>query len=240
MKKKVHGTPWGSRVVQRIPDLEELSFYRKLKKMGKRHNFDYPHSAQVCRLSLALFDCLEDELGLRKRDRRLLMAGSLLHDIGAHRRKGKKTAKRPQKRPKSTAGHEHHHHHKRGQRIILKEGVPGLDPIETKIVASIARYHTKAAPHKKHSHYRHFSKNDKRRVRKLSALVRIADSLDRRHASMVRDLRCNFSDDGEELTIWVFCKKHAFDWRPKHRTGLFEKEFGAKVRIQVLFGTAVG
>lgn len=200
--------------------------------MGKRHNFDLKHSAQVCRLSLALFDELRRLHGLKARDRELLMVAALLHDIGSHRRMGG--------RAKGTTGHEHPHHHKRSQRIILKKGVSGLKDKEALIVSCVARYHTKGLPQKGHEHYRDLGHTDRKRVRRMAALMRIADSLDRRHASMVKDLRCVASKDGKEETIWVFCKKHAFDWRPKHRTDLFERELGLKVRIQVLFGTAVG
>ena len=230
-KDKVHGTPWGERIVPKVSELEAQGFYRALKAMGKRHNFDYPHSAQVCRLSLALFDSLKRTHGLGKRERKLLMTASLLHDIGAH----KKGA-----RVKATPGHEHPHHHKRSQRLILKEGIGGLTDREVAMVACVARYHTSATPHKRHSHFQALDHKAKKVVRRLASLLRIADSLDRRHASMVKDLRCQPSDHGKRLTIWVFCKKHAFDWRPKHKVGLFEREFGIKVRIQVLFGTAVG
>lgn len=233
-KAKVHGSPWGERRVAHVSELEAIERFQWWRAMGARHNFDYRHSVQVCRLSLALFDELRDVHGLGPRDRTILMAASLLHDIGAHRSKGKA--------PKGAPGHEHPHHHKRSQRIILEEGVPGLDDEEVAIVACTARYHTHALPHKSHHHFRDLGKEGRDRVRRLAALLRIADSLDRRHASMVRDLRCVLHDDedGATVTVWVYCKKHRFDWRPKHRTDLFEREFGLRARIQVLFGTAVG
>jgi len=231
-KDKVHGTPWGKRLVPKVSELEAMGYYHTLKTVGKRHNFDYPHSAQVCCLSLALFNSLKRFHGLGKKERKLLMVAALLHDIGAHKKKVGPVRARP--------GHEHPHHHKRSQRLILKEGIEGLTDREVSIVACVARYHTSAAPHKRHSHYGGLDHDARRIVRKLASILRIADSLDRRHASMVQDMRCQLSDHGKVLTIWVFCKKHAFDWRPKHRIGLFEKEFDVKVRIQVLFGTSIG
>lgn len=231
-KETVHGTPWSRRRVAHVSELEADGNYRRWKIMGSRHSFDHVHSAQVCRLALALFDELKNVHGLGPRDRVLLMAAALLHDIGAHRRKATPVGAR--------LGHEHPHHHKRSQRIILDEGVPGLDDEETRVVACVARYHTHALPHRSHNHFRDLCKHERRRVCRLAAMLRIADSLDRRHKAMVKDLRCHLSEDGGELTIWVFCKKHRFDWRPKHRTDLFEKEFGVTVRIQILFGTAVG
>jgi len=186
----------------------------------------------VCRLSLALFDSLKLYHRLGKWERKLLMAAALLHDIGAHKKNVGPV--------KSIPGHEHPHHHKRSQRLILKESIEGLTDHEVSIVACVARYHTSAAPQKSHSHYADLGHGARKVVRRLASILRIADSLDRRHASMVQDMKCQLSDHGKVLTIWVFCKKHAFDWRPKHRTGLFEKEFDMKVRIQVLFGTTVG
>jgi exopolyphosphatase/guanosine-5'-triphosphate,3'-diphosphate pyrophosphatase len=226
--KKVQGTPWGVRLAPKISQLEKNNFFRKLKRMGRKYNFDYQHAAQVCRLSLALFDDLKGIHKLPGSDRKLLMAAALLHDIGAHKIKNATPVK----------GHEYPHHHKRSQKIILRRGVPGLNQVDAEIVANVVRYHTKGLPSNNHIHYRDLNAKKKTKVRRMAALVRIADTLDRRHVSMVQDLRSQISKDGKEIVIWVFCKKHEFDWRPKHRTDLFEKEFGMKVRIQLLFGTA--
>jgi exopolyphosphatase/guanosine-5'-triphosphate,3'-diphosphate pyrophosphatase len=50
--------------------------------LGRRFHFDEAHAQQVSRLALALFDQLEPLHGLGGKERRLLLAGALLHDIG--------------------------------------------------------------------------------------------------------------------------------------------------------------
>ena len=219
-----------------VKELEEDPHFRDLKNLGDRFNLEYQHSVQVCRLALAIYDELQQVHGLPDRDRTLLMAASFLHDIGAF---GPNS--RILKDGKVVHGvHEYKHHHKRSQRILLDEGAPDLTEAEVRLVSCVARYHTHSVPKAHHPVYRDLPKRDKRRVRLLSAILRVADSLDRRHASMARDLRCHLSEDGRMLTIWLFCRKHDFDWRPKHRTDLFEDEFKVEVKVPVLFGARVG
>jgi len=235
-EREVTESPWGSHILISLEELEKDPWFQDMKRLGERYNFEYKHSAQVCRLSLALFDDLQEYHKLYERDRTLMMAGAFLHDIGAFGRDSQ---------PASVRGnvhgtHDYRHHHKRSQSIILEEGVPDLTNQENKVVSCVARYHTKGLPEKSDAVYKDLSPTLKKKVRLMSALLRIADSLDRRHASMAKDLKCHQSKDGKTLSIWLFCKEHDFDWRPKHRTDLFEKEFVVKVKIPVLFGVRVG
>jgi len=234
--REVLESPWGCRRLMPLVELEKDLFFQDLKRLGDRFNFEYQHSAQVCRLSLALFDELEKYHGLGERDRTLMMAGALLHDIGAFGINSPSDLARGN----IHGVHEYKHHHKRSQKIILEEGVPDLTCIEVKVVSCVARYHTKGVPKDDDKVFKDLSKALKRKVRILAAILRVADSLDRRHASMAKDLKCQLSEDKKTLTIWLFCKEHGFDWRPKHRTDLFEDVFKAQVKIPVLFGVRVG
>jgi exopolyphosphatase / guanosine-5'-triphosphate,3'-diphosphate pyrophosphatase len=234
--REVYESPWGCNRIMNLVDLEKDLFFKDLKILGDRYNFEYVHSAQVCRLSLAIFDDLQELHKLCERDRTLMMAGSLLHDIGAF---GLSSA--PAKERVGQHGiHDYKHHNKRSQKILLEDGVPDLTSKEVQIVSCVARYHTKDLPKNKDEIFKDLSASDKKKVRILAGILRVADSLDRRHASMAKDLKCSPSKDGKTMTIWLFCKKHDFDWRPKHKTDLFEEVFTLKVKIPVLFGVKVG
>jgi exopolyphosphatase/guanosine-5'-triphosphate,3'-diphosphate pyrophosphatase len=56
------------------------------------------------------------------------------------------------------------------------------------MVGCIARYHRRAAPSPKHESFGSLRPEDQRKVRQLSAILRIADSLDRGHRSKVQKL----------------------------------------------------
>jgi exopolyphosphatase/guanosine-5'-triphosphate,3'-diphosphate pyrophosphatase len=234
--REVYDSPWGTIRILTLAELEKDLFFKDLKRLGDRYNFEYVHSAQVCRLSLAIFDDLQELHKLCERDRTLMMAGSLLHDIGAF---GLSSAPANERVGKHGI-HDYKHHNKRSQKIILEDGVPDLTSKEILIVSCVARYHTKGLPKNDDKVFKDLSKPEKKKVRVLAGILRVADSLDRRHASMAKDLRCSPSKDGKTMTIWLFCKKHDFDWRPKHKTDLFEEVFAFKVKIPVLFGVKVG
>jgi exopolyphosphatase/guanosine-5'-triphosphate,3'-diphosphate pyrophosphatase len=234
--REVLESPWGTHRLMALVELERDPFFQDLKRLGDRYNFEYQHSAQVCRLSLALFDDLQEYHHLDERDRALLMAGSFLHDIGAF---GQSSAS-AEARAGVHGVHDYKHHHKRSQKILLKEGVPDLASEEVRLVSCVARYHTKGLPEDTDEVYKDLSKAQRKKVRILAGILRVADSLDRRHASMAKDLRCHLSRDRKTLTIWLYCKEHGFDWRPKHRTDLLEEVFVVQVKIPILFGVRVG
>ncbi len=51
-------------------------------RLGRRYHFDEAHARQVCRFATQLFDDLQRVHAFGERDRLLLRAAALLHDIG--------------------------------------------------------------------------------------------------------------------------------------------------------------
>ncbi|MCD6361275.1 MAG: HD domain-containing protein, partial [Armatimonadetes bacterium] len=126
------------------------------------------HSAQVTRLAAALFDALRFEHGLGASERELLLAAGVLHDIG-----WSVSATR---------------HHKISARLIEEMDLPDFDDRERAIIAALACYHRKALPKKKHRIFGNLSGPDRRVVRSLAAILRVADGLDRSHGGVVQDV----------------------------------------------------
>lgn len=127
---------------------------------------DVGHSRRVTRLAMSMFDQLAEPLGLDARDRLVLETGALLHDIGW--RGGQ-------------AGH-----HKESMRMILAEPNLGLSDRDQLLAANIARYHRRALPSLRHAKYRQLIEADRRRVKLLAGLLRLADGLDSGHRGRVR------------------------------------------------------
>ena len=97
--------------------------------------------------------------------------GSLLHDIGWI--KGWKG------------------HHKTALRTIRDTTLLPFDNRERLIIGSIARYHRRALPKKKHAHFAALGAWEREIVRVLAGILRVADGLDRTHQSLVEKLSCD-------------------------------------------------
>src|SRR5206468_987660 len=108
-------------------------------------------------------------------------------------------------------------HHRHTEYLIQSHEMAGFSRDEVGIIALAARYHRKGEPRKNHDAFAALSKNDRRRVRFLAAILRIADALDRTHARLVRAVRCVISektvqmrldaDQDPELEIWAGRRK---------------------------------
>jgi exopolyphosphatase/pppGpp-phosphohydrolase len=138
--------------------------------LARRCRYEREHTHHVTGLALRLFDRLQELHGLGQAERGWLIYASLLHDIGwIEGRKG---------------------HHKTALRLILEDNSLPLDDRQRRIVGLVARHHRKAAPSREHELFVALRKADRQVVRVLAGLLRVADGLDRMHASAVRDVRC--------------------------------------------------
>jgi exopolyphosphatase / guanosine-5'-triphosphate,3'-diphosphate pyrophosphatase len=142
---------------------------RSVHDFGARCHFDVVHSERVRTLALRLFDSLGARLGLLPEDRPVLADAALLHDVGYHI---------------GFRGHHKHSYH-----LILHAELLGLSPAEQVMVANVARYHRGKAPDKSHENLAGLAPEVRRRIKRLAAILRVADGLDRGHTGAVRDVR---------------------------------------------------
>lgn len=160
---------------------DQLEIWNESLTLAKACDFEVGHSFQVIRLALRLFDELAPMHQLGSQERfRLLLAG-LLHDIGWA--EGWKR------------------HHKTSLNIILTSPMLSFDHRERLLIGSICRYHRGALPNLKHDHFSSLDEKDRLLVTQLSAILRIADSLDRTHRDIIRDLKADIDKD----TIRISC-----------------------------------
>jgi len=76
-------------------------------------------------------------------------------------------------------------HHKISQRMIESSRDLSFPAKTKRIVASVARYHKGALPKATHRSFTELSPADRGAVTRLSAILRVADGLDRTHRSVV-------------------------------------------------------
>ena len=145
----------------RYPDVRR----RSIIELGERCGFWAEHANQVARLSLSIFDQTRSAHGLGEKEREWLEYGALLHDIGSH------------------ISYERHHRH--SYYLIKNGGLRGFEPDEPEVIALVARYHRQAPPKKSHDLYGALPAKLRRTVKRLSAMVRVAEGLDRSHAQTV-------------------------------------------------------
>ncbi len=155
--------------------LDELDPHmRAVYDLAESCRYEVAHTHHVMWLALRLFDELHPLHQLDHIHRRWLRFAAMLHDIGWI--EGGKA------------------HHKTSLRLILTSPLLPWPRRKRLIVGSIARYHRRALPKVRHEHFAELSPADRKSVRTLAAILRVADALDHAHRSNVRDLSCDIDD----------------------------------------------
>jgi exopolyphosphatase/guanosine-5'-triphosphate,3'-diphosphate pyrophosphatase len=168
-----------ARVAPTIADPGEARA-RSVAEFAARCHVEQPHSSHVQTLSLALFDAIGERLGCTKEDRDALADAALLHDSGYH------------------ISYERHHKH--SYHLILHADLLGLPPSDQVVIANVARYHRGNAPKKTHRNFGMLEKSLRRRIQRLSAILRVADGFDRGHVSAVADLKVRWTQRALRIT----------------------------------------
>ena len=188
--------------------------YRSILNLARQCNYDEPHTVKVLRFCETIFNSIKDRFELTDRDREFLEAACLLHDIGH-----------------SISQSQHHRH---SYYLIKNSELLGYNNDEIEIIANIARYHRKSHPKQKHADYYKLSALNKRRVRMLAGILRIADGLDRGHKGIIEKIE--ISMNAPEYKIKTY-PRDGFDptleiWGADMRKGLFEEAFGYSVVVE--------
>jgi len=179
--------------------------------LGRRMHFDEAHGRHVARLAGALFDQLPGVHHLERSDRSLLTAAGILHDVGTF------------------IGLRRHHKH--SHYIISESELAGLTQNEIDIVANTARYHRKTAPAPHHEAFMKLSEADRNRVTRLSAILRIADALDREHLQRVQRVSASVRAGALELSVHGRGELLLERWALQKKGQMFEKVFGLTVTM---------
>lgn len=190
------------------------------RALARRCRYERAHSEHVTDLSLSLFDQLMTEssfvlnLGEDSRERSMLQAAAILHDIGC--------------------SIEYRRHHKRSADMVRWAGLPSCTPRETELIAQICRYHRRAVPSMKHGDYQALGPRDRAIVARLAGILRVADALDRSHRQRVERVHLRFGR--EELLIEAGstqqCREELAAAAVK--SDLLASVVGAKVRFAVV------
>jgi exopolyphosphatase/guanosine-5'-triphosphate,3'-diphosphate pyrophosphatase len=192
---------------------------RSVLQLGRACGFDELHARRVAAMALELFDSAR-EAGLHHlgdRARELLEYSALLHDVGMFL---------------AYSNHQAHTYY-----LIRNADLLGFDQREIAIIATVGYFHRHKYPKKKHPQYAALDRRDRKTVRALAILLRIAESLDRSHTGVVqqaRFVRKNknrvtleiYGDENYQLELWGVLNQRR----------VFEKAFKCKLQVATCQG----
>ncbi len=153
---------------------------RSVQQFAERTQYEEPHARHVQKIALQLFDAIGARIGCTPEDRDTLRDAALLHDTGYHI--------------------SYNDHHKHSYHLIVHAELLGVSPEEQVIMANVARYHRGAVPKVKHPTFAQLTADQQQRVRRLSALLRVADGFDRGHIGAVQQVKVRWTERALRLT----------------------------------------
>jgi exopolyphosphatase/guanosine-5'-triphosphate,3'-diphosphate pyrophosphatase len=193
---------------------------RSVEFMARRVGALDRHSRQVARLSLLLFDALLPVHGLEPRDRELLEYAALLHDAGYW------------------IGAEKHHKH---AYYLIREGpLEGFSREEIQVIGLTARYHRGKTPKPRHEGFEKLSRDGRRRVMALAALLRVGDGLDRSHGGLVKAMDVVLNGSSVTLNLLSDHDLTLELYAAERRADLFRKVFDRELVFEVRKDAPVG
>ncbi len=182
-----------------------------VQSLARRCSWPEAHSRHVARLALEFFDQSTDLHRLGPVDRELLEYAALLHDIGEH---------------VSTDGH-----HRHAAYLVANGQLRGFSPGEVDLLGALVRWHRRGEPKAGDDLYGTLTDVDLGRLRKLTAILRVADGLDRSRNQAVTDV------DVQVAPELVLVRTRARDdvelehWGARRKRELFERVFGRELEI---------
>ncbi len=184
---------------------------RSARILAARYQSDPGHGGHVGNLCKRFFDDLADLHQLSPHDALLLQVAAILHEVGTY------------VSPRA--------HHKHSEYLILNSEVFGLDRLDVSIVALVARYHRHSGPVLDHPRYAALTTDDRIRVTKLAALLRVADALERTHAQRVAEIEIRREPGKLRLRLPGLADAAVERLAMASKADLFEQVFGLTVII---------
>lgn len=193
---------------------------RSIEQLARAIEAERDHARHIVYLTLRLFDQTR-ALGLHDYgpgERELLEYAALLHDVGVFI---------------SHIGHHRHSHY-----IIRHAELAGFTAEEIEIIANLAYFHRKSPPRKRHEHFLALPRPEQRMVRKLAALLRLAEGLDRSHLGLVQDVKVEVDKKAPSpgkvtLTLFSETDPRLEVWYVGSEQTAFEDAYGLPLEIAV-------
>ena len=179
------------------------------RNLLRKYHGDEMHAECVRMIAVKIYDTLRKDLGFSEHVRTLLETAAILHDIGGFIR------------------YDNHNLH--SSYIIRNSEIFGLSRKDNTIVAEIAKYHKGDSVPQDEESFLMLPRSDRMTILKLTAILRIADAMDRGHIQKFSDFSIKIQQNSivihTKTTNNTVLEKIAL----KEKSGMFESVFGYKV-----------
>jgi exopolyphosphatase/guanosine-5'-triphosphate,3'-diphosphate pyrophosphatase len=180
--------------------------------IARRYGAKTAHAEHVRRIALDLFDSLRAFLDLDPRDRLLMEVAAVLHDVGRFI--------------------NDRDHHKHGMYVVGWSEIIGLDERSRNVVALLVRYHRKGRPKVQHVEFGSLPTEERLRVSKLAAVLRMADAMDRGHEQRVGRIEARVRETALEIVAESAGDLSVEIAAIERKGNLFEDLTGLKVSLR--------
>jgi exopolyphosphatase / guanosine-5'-triphosphate,3'-diphosphate pyrophosphatase len=170
------------------------------------------HGEHVAVLAGEIFDGVQTVAPMPAGARELLIAAALVHDVGFLI--------------------NHSQHHKHAYHLIMHSDLAGFSSREIELLANVVRYHRRALPAKAHANFARLDRPDRKLVRQLAGILRIAVALNRSHTQSVVGVRCHATRERVRLTLLARAEPQVELWDVRRKLPLFEKAFGVPLELR--------
>lgn len=176
-----------------------------VQSLARRCSWPEAHSRHVAKLALQLFDQTRELHHMDDEDRELLEYGAILHDIGEH------------------VAHEGHDRH--AAYLVHHGNLRGLTPASISVLTGLVRWHRRGDPKANDDLVGKLEPDQRDRVRRLAALLRIADGLDRGRKQIVTSVQARIGPELVLLHIRSNGDPELELWGARRKRELFERAF---------------
>jgi exopolyphosphatase/guanosine-5'-triphosphate,3'-diphosphate pyrophosphatase len=181
-----------------------------------KYHVNADHAEQVTKLAEMIFRQTHDVLhNYSPVVGHLLWSAAMLHDVGTFiGRSG---------------------HHKHSYYLIKHGGLLGHSEEEVELIANIARYHRGSAPKDSHPGYAGLSSEEKQLVSGMSAILRVAEALDRSHHQVFEQASLKVeSTEKHRILNLTLTLKPGEDcqpelWALQEKKNYFEEQFQVRI-----------
>lgn len=190
---------------------------RSVRKLARKYKAD---GEAVATFATSLFDQTKGSLhNLDPLAREYLWAAAMLHNSGHYV--------------------SHSAHHKHSYYLIRNGGLLGFTETEVEVIGNIARYHRKSLPKRRHESYSSLpTKQERKLVDQLSAILRLAVALDRARSGAIQSVEAIVDADEAVLNLILTpndpnnpCELEL--WNIGYKKAWFESVFKVEVAAEV-------
>ncbi|MCA9083127.1 MAG: exopolyphosphatase [Planctomycetaceae bacterium] len=144
--------------------------FRSAEELARKFHIDLDHSRHVARLCRQIFQALQSEHKLDVRCETILYVAALLHEAGLF--------------VSASSYHKHSHY------LISNSEIFGLNSLDHKLTALVARYHRRATPKASHEPFAELDRDSRVVLSRLASILRLGISLAHSRTQRIRSLEC--------------------------------------------------